>query len=268
MRESGKRRKEEHATVESSLGHCLLDSDAESLRLARSTRWRSMLLSSGIQAMLLTAAVVVPLFATSDLVANRILGSGPFFTPVEPRPAPAQQSGPASGRPHTGTVSPVPITPVLQPDHIPDRTAMINDIGNAPPVASDGGSSIPGVPGGVGDPTIFGNGRNLPPPPPPVDTRPRGPIRVSVMDPSKLIHKVDPVYPALMRQIRKSGRVEFRAVIAKDGTIRELTLVGGDPGFVQSAQAAVMQWRYSPTLLNGEAVEVETRITVVFVMTP
>lgn len=69
-----------------------------------------------------------------------------------------------------------------------------------------------------------------------------------------------------MRQIHKSGRVEFWAVIATDGTIRELTVMSGDPGFILAAQEAVLQWRYAPTVLNGEAVEVETRITVIFTM--
>ena len=59
MREA---REEKQEAVDSSLGHCLLDSDADSLRLAQSNRRRSMLLSSAIQALLLTAAVVAPLF--------------------------------------------------------------------------------------------------------------------------------------------------------------------------------------------------------------
>ena len=67
-----------------------------------------------------------------------------------------------------------------------------------------------------------------------------------------------------MRQIGRSGRVELRAIIATDGTIQSLEAVAGDPGFYQSALDAVRQWRYTPTLLNGQQVQVDTYITVIY----
>ena len=79
-----------------------------------------------------------------------------------------------------------------------------------------------------------------------------------------LIHRVDPVYPTLARQLGRAGRVELRAVIATDGTIQSLQVVSGDPLFYQSAMDAVRQWRYRPTVLNGESVEVDTFITVIY----
>ena len=66
------------------------------------------------------------------------------------------------------------------------------------------------------------------------------------------------MYPPLMHQIHRAGRVELRAVISTDGTIQSLQIVGGDPGFYPSAIEAVQQWRYRPTILNGQPVEVET----------
>jgi periplasmic protein TonB len=84
------------------------------------------------------------------------------------------------------------------------------------------------------------------------------------IDPALLIHRVEPIYPTLMQQIRRSGRVELRAVIATDGTIQSLQVVSGDPGFYQSALNAVSQWRYKPTLLNGQPVEIDTFITVIY----
>jgi periplasmic protein TonB len=81
-----------------------------------------------------------------------------------------------------------------------------------------------------------------------------------------LIRRVEPIYPAPMRQIRRAGRVELRAVIATDGTIQSLHVVSGDPGFYQSAIDAVSQWRYKPTVLNGQPVEVDTFITVIYNM--
>jgi protein TonB len=78
------------------------------------------------------------------------------------------------------------------------------------------------------------------------------------------MQRVEPVYPTLARQIGRAGRVELRAVIATDGTIQSLQVVSGDPLFYQSAMEAVRQWRYRPTVLNGEAVEVDTFITVIY----
>jgi protein TonB len=79
-----------------------------------------------------------------------------------------------------------------------------------------------------------------------------------------LTHRVEPVYPTLARQIGRSGHVELRAIIAADGAIQSLAAVGGDPMFFQSALEAVRQWRYTPTLLNGRQVEVDTYITVIY----
>jgi protein TonB len=86
------------------------------------------------------------------------------------------------------------------------------------------------------------------------------------IDPALLSHRVEPLYPALARQIRKSGTVELHAVIGMDGTIQSLEVVSGDPVFVQSALDAVKQWRYTPTKLNGHAVEVDTFITVIYTL--
>lgn len=79
-----------------------------------------------------------------------------------------------------------------------------------------------------------------------------------------LIRRVEPVFPVLARQIGRSGRVELRAVIATDGTIKSLQVVSGDPMFYQSAMGAVRQWRYMPTILNGQPVEIDTFITVIY----
>jgi len=56
----------------------------------------------------------------------------------------------------------------------------------------------------------------------------------------------------------------LHAIISKDGTIKELEVVSGHPLLQQAALDAVRQWRYQPTLLNGEPVEVDTTIDVIF----
>lgn len=83
---------------------------------------------------------------------------------------------------------------------------------------------------------------------------------------ANLIYRVQPVYPPIARQARIQGTVELRAIISKTGTIENLAVVGGHPMLVTSAVEAVRQWRYRPYLLNGEPVEVETEITVNFLL--
>jgi protein TonB len=79
-----------------------------------------------------------------------------------------------------------------------------------------------------------------------------------------LTHRVEPVYPFLAKQTGREGRVELHAIIATDGSIQSLEVLSGDPMFYPSALAAVSEWRYRPTVLNGQAVEIDTRITVVY----
>jgi protein TonB len=81
---------------------------------------------------------------------------------------------------------------------------------------------------------------------------------------ARLQNKVTPVYPPLARQTRIAGTVRLHAIIAKDGTVQQLEVMSGHPLLVQAALDAVRQWRYQPTLLNGEPVEVDTTVDVIF----
>ncbi len=83
---------------------------------------------------------------------------------------------------------------------------------------------------------------------------------------ANLIKQPKPLYPAMAKAARVQGTVRFQATIAKDRTIQNLQLLGGPPLLVQSAMQAVEQWQYSPTLLNGERVEVITTIDVNFTL--
>jgi protein TonB len=77
---------------------------------------------------------------------------------------------------------------------------------------------------------------------------------------------VQPLYPPIARQARVQGAVELRAIISKNGTIENLLVVSGHPMLSAAAIEAVRQWRYRPYLLNGEPIEVETEITVNFLL--
>jgi len=84
---------------------------------------------------------------------------------------------------------------------------------------------------------------------------------------AKLIYGPKPVYPPLAKQARIQGVVRLTAVIGTDGTIQNLQVVSGHPLLIPAALEAVKQWRYQPTLLNGEPVEVITQIDVNFTLT-
>lgn len=102
-------------------------------------------------------------------------------------------------------------------------------------------------------------------PPPPTGTPERIRVGSNVMV-AKLLHMVSPTPPPEVRSARIQGTVRLRVVIGKDGTVQDLNVLEGHPILAKSAVEAVRQWRYQPTLLNGEPVEVETTIDVVFTL--
>jgi len=81
-----------------------------------------------------------------------------------------------------------------------------------------------------------------------------------------LVRRVEPVYPMIAEKMRLSGIVRLRAIIAADGSVQHLEVLSGSEILARAARQAVEQWRYRPTLLSGVPVEVETYVTVTFVL--
>ena len=81
-----------------------------------------------------------------------------------------------------------------------------------------------------------------------------------------LVRQMKPEYPALARQARIEGAVMLQATIGKDGTVQNLRVISGHPMLTAAAIAAAKQWLYRPYYLNGEPVEVETQINVIFTL--
>lgn len=81
-----------------------------------------------------------------------------------------------------------------------------------------------------------------------------------------VINKVQPIYPDIARAERLSGTVRLHAIIAKDGSVRILRVISGRCSLARAAVDAVRKWRYKPTLLNAEPVEIDTTIDVIFQM--
>jgi protein TonB len=105
-----------------------------------------------------------------------------------------------------------------------------------------------------------------PPPPPPPDNKIVRIRQHSSIQTANLIHQVQPIYPPIARQTRTQGVVLLEAVIDKDGSIQTLRVISGHPLLTSAALDAVKQWKYRPTLLNGEPIEVITTVTVTFTL--
>jgi periplasmic protein TonB len=194
-----------------------------------------------------TLLVVLPLLSTGVISVSAHV---PIVTslgrPDLHRPTPHPPSG------HGISVSPVTIVsiPTCCAHTYHDPLPRDSSEPEGPPIL---GYTGPGV-------------SNLPfsgpaPPPPP---RHVGPIRRSIISEGELVNRVDPVYPRIAVLTGTQGEVRLHALIAKDGSIQSLNVVSGPPLLVRAAVDAVQQWRYRPYYLNGEAVEVETFITVNF----
>jgi protein TonB len=117
-----------------------------------------------------------------------------------------------------------------------------------------------GVEGGVEGGVVGGIIGGLPEAPPPVE-----PVRVGgqISEPRKLRH-VPPVYPDLARQARVTGIVILDAEISPAGQVGEIKVLRSIPLLDEAAMAAVKQWVYAPTLLNGVPVPVIMTITLRF----
>jgi len=212
-------------------------------------------LSALVQLLVVFVLILIPLIYTEAL--PKVLTSMFLVAPAPPPPPPPPQA-------IVKTVRPKFVEPqrMVAPTVIPKKVEIVKD--EAPDVAGTAGGF--GVPGGMAGGVLGGivSGAAPPPPPKPVQA---GPVRIggNVMQ-AKAIDRTQPIYPPIARAAHVQGTVVLHAIIAKDGTVQQLQLVSGPPLLVNSAMDAVRQWRYSPTELNGEPVEVDTTIQVVFTL--
>jgi len=226
--------------------------------------WR-VALSFLIQFGIVIVMILIPLIYTEALPKQMLTTFlvAPPPPPPPPPPAAAIQRvvKPVARLIHNGQMT----TPTV----IPKKVSMIKEEEMPPDVGAVGvtGGVPGGVPGGqaggVLGGIIGGTGAGLPPPP---KAAPKS-IRVGGnVAQANLIRQVTPVYPPIAKTAHISGTVLLHAIIGKDGTVQDLQYVSGPPLLMKSAMDAVRQWRYKPTLLNGEPVDVDTTISVVFTL--
>jgi protein TonB len=220
----------------------------------------TVVLSMIFQTAFLAVLILIPLIYTEALpktmMATLLVAPPP---PPPPPPPPIAQIVHVKPQVHLMDAGKL-VTPKVIPKDIkiikedaPDMSNMGMQGGVVGGVAGGQmGGVIGGVIGGVG---------GAPPPPKPTQTRIRQGGNVTA---AKLVNRVQPLYPPLARQTRISGTVRLHAIIGKNGAVEQLEVISGHPLLVQAALDAVRQWKYQATTLNGEAVEVDTTIDVIF----
>ncbi len=242
----------------------LVEGDEVALGRARRLRRKALLLSVSIQVVLVAAMLLAPLVATSERPRLRAyLPLPPYRGSLQDLPEQARTGTTQFGGPQRG---PFIRQPIFEPPTIPERIGLSgNSTEAAPEIGAQALGGCAGcVPGGT-DPLGQLRPDRLTQPPVPAPTLMQERARVSEgVQVALLVHRVQPVYPTLALQARTEGVVRLRAIIGRDGSVWELELMDGNPILAKAALEAVAQWRYRPTLLNGQPVEVETRITVVF----
>jgi len=212
--------------------------------------------------------LIVPLIFTEALPKAQLLT---FLVAPPPPPPPPPPAAVEQVRQITHTIQTDMLSTgqLRTPTKIPTKVAMIHEEEAPPPMSVTSGMG--GVLGGTGMAGMGGVIGGI------VNSASAGPkvmlaapqrIRISQgVTKGLLVHKVEPAYPVLAKQARVQGEVMLSAVINTNGEIENLQLISGHPMLVPAAIAAVKQWRYKPYLLNGQPVEVETTITVIFSLT-
>jgi protein TonB len=227
----------------------------------RSRRGWITFTSFGLQSGVIGLLLLIPLLTTVGLPSSRILQPPASFA-APPPPARSIERQHRTTVPQSNLANSVPITPAF----IPPTVAVIQEAQLPPQADYNAGLGVVGSTGNGGGGVLNGLGRAnqaIPAPPPTPTIRA---FRTSTILEGSLIRRVQPVYPPIARTAHVQGSVVLAALIGKEGTIENLRLISGHPMLSQAAIAAVSQWRYRPYILNGEAIEVETQITVNFIL--
>jgi periplasmic protein TonB len=220
------------------------------------------------QCLVIGLLLLLPLYFTQELPKSQLLTFLVAPPPPPPPPPAAAQVVKITKQVQTDLLAGGALR---TPTRIPQKVQMIKESDAPPPMP--GGGVVGGVPGGIPGGQLGGviggivsSTSTLPIVP---KFQPVVPQRVRVsqgVTTGLLLHKVQPEYPILARSARIQGEVVLKAIIDRAGNIQDLQLVSGHPMLVPAAIAAVKEWRYRPYLLNGQPVEVESNVTVTFLL--
>jgi periplasmic protein TonB len=235
----------------------------------RARRASATVFSLLFQCCLVGVLLLIPLWFTDVLPRQQLM----TFLAAPPPPPPPPAAPDSASRKVVKVASDIMNGQLRTPTQIPKKVQMIKEDEAPPPVMSTGGV-VGGVPGGIPGGQLGGviggiisstSSIAAVPKLAPKNNMPVQRVRVSQgVTKGLLTNRVEPTYPPVAREARIHGEVVLTAIIDKDGNIENLQLVSGHPMLAPAAINAVKQWRYKPYLLNGQAVEVETTITVNF----
>lgn len=224
----------------------------------------TVLVSAILQVGVISIFILIPLIFTDVLPAGQLLST---MLVAPPPPAAPPPPPPAAPQVVHHIVRIIQAGKMMAPSVIPKQVKMIKEEELPPDVGAVGvvggvpggvpGGQVGGVLGGI----IGGTGSTLPPPPKMQRIRVGGNVQSA-----KLVRQVMPVYPPIAKTAHIQGDVVLHAIIDKDGSVTELQFISGPPILIRAAMDAVRQWRYAPTLLNNEPVQVDTTITVKFTL--
>jgi periplasmic protein TonB len=231
----------------------------------RKRRKFAAMLSFAVQCLAMGTLIIVPLMFTEALPKQQLL----TFLIAPPPPPPPPPAAQAVAKVVKQVQTELLNGQLRTPSRIPEKVQMIREEEAPPPLSTGGvvGGVAGGIPGGQLGGVIGGivsQTSSLAAAPKLAVVQPRR-IRVSQgVTRGLLIQKIEPTYPTIARQARIQGDVVLKAIVSKEGNITELELVSGHPMLAPAAIEAVKNWHYRPFLLNGEPIEVETLVTVMF----
>ncbi len=232
------------------------DSLVESVGRIRTHSRRYAVGTTVLEATMVATLALIP-YLYPDTLPRRYLDMRLLAPPPPPAPAVVEQraTNAAMARPQTL------LTTITAPGHIPKQIAMAGD---QPPQV--GIADNVNIGQGNGPSNVPWSGPTMPQPVVP-RVRPAGPVRVSAgVAAGQLIVPIRPQYPAIALATQTQGTVVVTAIISTEGRIENLHVVSGPPLLVGAAVEAIRHARSRPFMLNGEPVEVETRIDVVFTL--
>jgi len=228
-----------------------------------SRAWKVLLSFLG-HSVALTIIILIPLLYSHSMDLSQFRNTF-LVAPPPPPPPSAPRIVPSHPAFHLREAE------LYQPRVIPRQIAQIKD---EPPPSQPAFSCVSGgVPGGVPGGQLRGvlggilgpGSRQLVPPPPPKLIPRHGPYRVGgKVQAPRLLRQVQPIYPILAKVARVSGKVAIDSVIDEQGNVTQMKVVSGNPLLVTAALNAVEQWKYQPTLLNGQPIAVDMEVTVTF----
>ena len=258
-----------HATA---FEDCLVEASGGAACGRRRGRGVALGISAIAQLIAVAGFLIVPLFAgVEQPVIPQMVIVPPYGAHKSLEPT-AERRPSLVIRPHIDIVrprSPLNYPQIIAPTRVPGRVASVVDAPTVEALPPAAGLSRVEDAGAIGLIQLSDshNANTLPQPPAPTvkTTEPARPIDVSEgVELAMLVTRVEPVYPMIAKEAHIEGKVELHAVISGEGRIEKLEVLSGNAILALAARDAVLQWRFRPTMLNKQPVEVETYITVNF----